>query len=142
MAKSDIIHVGYIIAFTQESKKLIETFIGDSVNHLENSAYYCTLFRKTQNEMSGWHNRLKDKEEIIGILKGLFVHKTIHKKRVEMIIIGYICIDGQQLYATLYNNSYVDPINVRKHACAGKYGNMVEIEPSIKLSCNAHITYA
>jgi hypothetical protein len=142
MAKASIIiHVGYTIPFTEESKKLIRTFIGDTVDSLESSAYYCALFRKTQDDMSAWYSRLKDKE-LIGVLKGVFVHKKVLKTRTELIIIGYICIDGQQLYATLYNNTDLAPVSVRKHACAGKYGNMIEIEPSIKLQCSANITYA
>jgi hypothetical protein len=138
--KSVVLHVGYNMIFTDDVKQLMTQYLGDKTKDLPGTAYYCQMFRQNQDQMIAWHDSKKYKD-MSGFVKGFFVREGAQKKNKELVIVGYVVIDGLQLYAVFYNNTNAQPISIRKNACAGKYGPMIECNPSIKIQCTACCTY-
>lgn len=149
----EIIHVGYNFSLQVDDDSLskfidfihpyIEKF--DENKHIEeaiqaNHFYTATYFCEDQLAMRQFVDK-KCRKDIFGYLKTLHIYIKEFSKRTEIIILGYITVEGQQLYPLFYNSSLEKPIAAKKLAYSE--GKLVPVQADMKImvKCAPSVTY-
>lgn len=149
----EIIHVGYNFSLQLDDGSLIKfiDFIRpyiskvDENNYIEeaikvNHFYTATYYRENQLTMQQFVDK-KCRKDIFGYLKTLYIYVKEFAKRTDIIILGYITVEGQQLYPLFYNSSLQKPIAAKKLAYSE--GKTVPIPTDMKMmiKCAPSVTY-
>lgn len=136
-----ILHIGYKVVLPDDAKEVLNIKEEDFKIIQKNKPNFATMYFRdgngqlkknddTQRNMKDWFKRNENKIKK-GYISAFFIYDT--NKAVSYI--AEIKLDGKPNYVILLNNHRIRPMDAKRKANAGKFGDRILLSNKIEAEC-------